>query len=179
MAGVWAGPPAREIVRRMCSCANKPGRGFSLIELVIVVVIIGIIGAIAVPRMSRGAKGASDAALTANLRVLRDALDLFATEHGGQYPDLADIEDALLAYSGTRADDLNPTKTATQIYGPYLRAIPKLPVGANKGSNTFTGTPPGATANGNGWYYNQATGEIRANCKDAEIDEAGVKYNAY
>jgi prepilin-type N-terminal cleavage/methylation domain-containing protein len=163
----------------MFRCASKSGRGFSLIELVIVVVIIGIIGAIAVPRMSRGTKGASDSALSANLRVLRDAIDLFATEHGGQYPEGADLDAALLAYSGSRIDDLSPTKTATQIYGPYLRAIPKLPVGLNKGKTGFTSTAPGATVDNNGWYYNQTTGEVRANCKDSETDESGVKYNAY
>ncbi len=155
------------------------GAGFSLIELVIVVVIIGIIGAIAVPRMSRGAKGAADSALAGDLRVLRDAIDLFAVEHSGSYPAGSDIDASLLAYSGTRLDDLNPTKTATQIYGPYLRAIPKLPVGANKGKSTFTGVAPGSTVNASGWYYNQTTGEVRANCKDAETDDAGVAYNTY
>lgn len=153
--------------------------GFSLIELVIVVVIIGIIGAIAVPRMSRGAKGAADSALSADLRVLRDAMDLFAVEHGGLYPEGADVADALTGYSSARIDDLNSTKTATHIYGPYLRAIPKLPVGANKGQSAFTGTAPGATATGAGWYYNETTGEVRANCKDAETDESGVQYNTY
>jgi len=157
----------------------RGGWGFSLIELVIVVVIIGIIGAIAVPRMSRGAKGAADSALAGDLRVLRDAIDLFAAEHGGSYPAGADIEASLLAYSGTRIDNLNPTKTATQIYGPYLRAIPKLPVGANKGQAGFTGSAPGATITGGGWYYNQTSGQVRANCKDSETDDAGVPYNTY
>jgi general secretion pathway protein G len=157
----------------------RSGLGFSLIELVIVVVIIGIIGAIAVPRMSRGAKGAADSALVGDLRVMRDALDLFAVEHGGLYPEGADIGVSLTEYSGIRTDDLSPTKTASAIYGPYLRAIPKLPVGANKGKATFTGTAPGPTVNASGWYYSQTTGEIRANCADAETDEAGVPYNTY
>src|SRR5262245_10025084 len=61
-------------------------RAFSLIELVIVVVIIAIIGAIAIPRMSRGAAGAADAALIGNLRLLRSAIDLYASEHGGSFP---------------------------------------------------------------------------------------------
>ena len=161
------------------SSYDRTGLGFSLIELVIVVVIIGIIGAIAVPRMSRGAKGAADSALTANLRVLRDAIDLFAVEHGGVYPDGADLDVALTGYSGTRFDDLSVTKTATNIYGPYVRAIPKLPVGANKGKNTFTGVVPGATVDRNGWYYNMTTGNVRANCADTETDEAGVPYNTY
>ena len=153
--------------------------GFSLIELVIVVVIIGIIGAIAVPRMSRGAKGAADSALAGDLRVLRDAIDLFAVEHAGSYPSSADIAASLLAYSSARIDDLNPTRTSTQIYGPYLRAIPKLPVGANKGQAGFTGSAPGATVTGGGWYYNETTGQVRANCKDSETDDAGVPYNTY
>ncbi len=157
----------------------RDAAGFSLIELVIVVVIIGIIGAIAVPRMSRGAKGAADSALAGDLRVMRDALELFAVEHGGLYPAGADIDASLLAYSGVRIDDLNATKTATQIYGPYLRAIPKLPVGANKGQAGFTGTAPTATVTGGGWYYNETTGQVLANCKDSETDDAGVPYNTY
>ncbi len=153
-------------------------KGFSLIELVIVVVIIGIIGAIAVPRMSRGAKGASDSAVTANLTVLRNALDLYATEHGGSYPLYANMPDALTGYTDAQGNT-STSKDATHIYGPYIRAIPKLPVGANKGLATFTNTAPGATAQAAGWYYNESTGEVKANCADAETDEAGVKYNAY
>lgn len=163
----------------MSGLSRHDHRGFSLIELVIVVVIIGIIGAIAVPRMSRGAQGAADSSVTANLTVLRNAMDLFATEHGGTYPIGADLPDPLLQYSNAAGDDYTTTKDATHIYGPYLRAIPKLPVGANKGSDEFVGTAPAATAVVGGWYYNTTTGNIRANCKDSEVDSAGVKYNSY
>ena len=153
-------------------------RGFSLIELVIVVVIIGIIGAIAVPRMSRGAKGAADSAVTANLTVLRNAIDLYATEHGGSYPLFADMPNALLQYTDS-AGDAQAAKDSTHLYGPYIRAIPKLPVGANKGLATFTSTAPAASAASAGWYYDATTGTVKANCKDAETDEASVAYNAY
>jgi general secretion pathway protein G len=158
---------------------NVPRRGFSLIELVIVVVIIGIIGAIAVPRMSRGAKGASDSAVTANLTVLRNALDLYSTEHGGSFPTFANMPAALLQYTDSTSAATPGTKSTTNIYGPYIRAIPKLPVGANKGLATFTATAPTATAASAGWYYDDTTGTIRANAKDSEVDEATVKYNAY
>jgi general secretion pathway protein G len=163
----------------MTGLATHNRRGFSLIELVIVVVIIGIIGAIAVPRMSRGAKGAADSAVVANLTVLRNAMDLFATEHSGMYPIGSDLPDPLLQYSNAAGDDYSTTKDATHIYGPYLRAVPKLPVGANKGKTDFVGTAPGATAASGGWYLNTTTGDVRANCKDSETDDAGVAYNTY
>jgi prepilin-type N-terminal cleavage/methylation domain-containing protein len=149
-------------------------RAFSLIELVIVIVIIGIIGAIAIPRMSRGAAGAADSALTANLSVLRNAVDLFHTEHSGTYPTLAQIEAQLTTYT----DDFgatNASKTGAFVYGPYLRAIPPLPVGSKRGSTGFSTD----VSNAAGWYYNQATGEIRANLPDDEQDDRGMSYNKY
>lgn len=150
-------------------------RGFSLIELVIVVVIIGIIAAIAVPRMSRGAAGAADSSLSANLAVLRNAIELFQAEHGGAYPKFADLPNALIQYSDVTASTFSATKTASCIYGPYMRAVPVLPVGADKGKNTFTAT----LAAGSGWVYVEATGTVSANCPDSEVDARGVKYNTY
>lgn len=150
-------------------------RAFSLIELVIVVVIIGIIAAIAVPRMSRGAAGASDSALSANLAVLRNAIDLFQTEHGGTYPKLADMPNAVTQYSDIVGTTFSATKTLSCIYGPYLRSIPGLPVGADKGKTTFIGV---YTA-GNGWVYDETTGVVKANCPDGEVDARGTKYNTY
>jgi prepilin-type N-terminal cleavage/methylation domain-containing protein len=162
--------------------ANRNNRrGFSLIELVIVVVIIGIIAAIAIPRMSRGAAGASDSALSANLAVLRNALDLYATEHGGTYPAFATFETQLTQFTDS-AGTPSATKTSTAIYGPYLRKIPPLPVGPATYKNSTTvvdgssGTP-GASAGG--WFYNASTGEIKANLADAQVDAANTKYNTY
>src|SRR5688500_621339 len=112
-------------------------RGFSLIELVIVVVIIGIIAAIAIPRLSRGAAGAADSAIAGNLSVLRNAIDLYATEHGGTYPALATFEAQLTQFSDA-SGTTSATKTATAIYGPYLRKVPPLPVGPTGYKNTTT-----------------------------------------
>jgi prepilin-type N-terminal cleavage/methylation domain-containing protein len=153
-------------------------RAFSLIELVIVIVIIGIIGAIAIPRMSRGAQGAADSALTANLSLLRNQLDMFKTEHGDTLPSLANLPNALTQYSDEAGTTFKPAKDlANGIYlGPYMRAIPPLPVGTNKGSTTFTGTLGTA---GFGWVYDATAGTIQANCADAETDAKGKKYNAY
>ena len=148
--------------------------GFSLIELVIVVVIIGIIGAIAIPRMSRGAAGASDAALSANLSVLRSAIDLYTTEHGGTAPTTATIVAQLTQYTND-AGIANASKTPVYIYGPYLRSVPNNPVGAFKGHSNIAA----ATAAGIGWIYIEAAGTINANAGAAEADAKGKLYTVY
>lgn len=150
--------------------------GFSLIELVIVVVIIGVIAAIAIPRISRGSEGAAESALAGNLAVLRNALDLFAAEHGGTYPATAgDVADALTQYSDITGTSFSATKTTSAYFGPYLRKVPPLPVGASKG-NTGIGA---ADADGVGWIYDASTGKISANTTDTETDATGTKYNEY
>jgi len=153
--------------------------GFSLLELVIVVTIIGIVASIAIPRMSRGAVGASDSALAGNLEVMRKALDTFAAEHGGQFPTLAQIPGQFTGYTDHSATSTPVARPdATHGFGPYLQAIPSLPAGANKGKNTFTNKDP-VGSDAAGWYYNEATGEIKANCADSEADSAGIRYNSY
>jgi general secretion pathway protein G len=154
---------------------NRSG-GFSLIELVIVVVIIAIIGAIAIPKMSRGAAGAADSSLTQDLSILRQGLDLYQTEHGGNYPAIGSMPDALIKYS---ADDgtLSDTKTGNFIYGPYLRAVPPVPVGAKKGASgiDIVGNAGTATV---GWIYDSSAGSIRANTT-TEADTKGTLYSNY
>lgn len=149
-------------------------RAFSLVELVIVIVIIGIIGAIAIPRMSRGAAGAADSSLTANLSILRNAINLYEAEHGGKFPTIVDFVNQMTTYSDDQGN-VNATKTDPYLYGPYLRAIPPLPVGAKKGSTSVAA----ADGAGVGWIYDVTTGKVKANCPDAEVDARGVKYNTY
>ena len=155
-------------------------RGFSLLELVIVVVIIGIVAAIAIPRMSRGTAGAANSAVAGDLAVLRNAIDLFAAEHGGKFPTLANIDGQLTKYTDDSYISAPvDAKDATHLYGPYLRKIPPLPVSANKGKTTFTATAPGDTTADAGWYYNATSGDIKANCANSEVDDATKKYNEY
>jgi prepilin-type N-terminal cleavage/methylation domain-containing protein len=173
----------------------KNGRrlGFSLVELVIVIVIIGIIAAIAIPRVSRGAKGASDSALRSNLAVLRSAIEMYASEHGGTFPGAsaaggsfgaAESADAfknqILNYTDATGA-VSDTKDTTHIYGPYLRKqIPPLPVGANKGSSDVTVSDAAPAAGGTtGWVYSFKTGEVIANCADTEKDDLDTAYNQY
>ena len=152
-------------------------RGFSLIELVIVIVIIGIIAAIALPRMSRGSAGAADSTLAGSLSVLRSAIDLYYTEHQ-QFPTVADFEDQMTKYSNFAGTSFSETKnTATGIiYGPYLRKVPNIPVGPEKGTNVVnTGTV--GTTTGVAWIYNASNGDVKPNVSGN--DNSGVAYADY
>jgi prepilin-type N-terminal cleavage/methylation domain-containing protein len=148
-------------------------RAFSLIELVIVVVIIGIIAAIAVPRMSRGAQGAADSSLISSLQTLRNAIDLFQTEHGGTFPAVLTFDAQLTTYSDD-AGNANATKSATNYLGPYLRAVPAMPVGPRKGMTGVAAADAGTV----GWIYDATSGKINANSVGAK-DSKGVDYASY
>ncbi len=161
--------------------AKTKSFGFSLVELVIVVVIIGVIAAIAVPRISRGAKGAGESALRADLAAMRNAIDLYAAEHTGDFPALPEAN--FVAQLVTYTDDLGATvavKDAAHPFGPYLRAIPPLPViGAGLTAGKKGDTAVAATAAlGVAWKYTATTGAIVANTGTA-TDEAGTLYSAY
>lgn len=147
---------------------------FSLLELVIVVAIIAIIAAIGIPRLSRGTRGAADSAVSSNLAVLRNAIDLYKAEHADTYPTAADINEQLTQYTDA-AGAAQAAKDATHFYGPYMRSIPPLPVGAKKGQTVIAA----ATGDTVGWIYTVATGTLTTNTTASEADDAGKLYTDY
>ena len=158
----------------MSTSRNRANRAFSLIELIIVVVIIGIIAAIAIPRMSRGAAGAADSSLSGSLAVMRSGLDIYAAEHGGTFPVLATFVNQMTLFSDVNGAT-NAVKGGAFIYGPYLRKVPPLPVGTERGETGITAI---AGTVDMGWVYNAAAGTIIANTT-VEADDAGKLYNTY
>jgi prepilin-type N-terminal cleavage/methylation domain-containing protein len=138
-------------------------RAFSLIELVVVVVIIGIIAAIAIPKMSKGAAGAADSAVAGDLTLLRQAIDMYQSEHGGAYPDTTNVVAQLTQYTNSDGTKTSSSKDSANgiVYGPYLRAVPNLPVGPStlKGTNGI-----GLSTNAaNAWFYDNTTGSLTVN----------------
>jgi prepilin-type N-terminal cleavage/methylation domain-containing protein len=148
--------------------------GFSLLEVVIVVAIIAILAAIGIPRMSRGSRGANDSAVSGNLAVLRNAIDLYSAEHGGSFPAVGTITNQLTLYSDI-SGLTNAAKTTQYVYGPYIRTIPPLTVGARKGQNGISAADDPNT----GWIYTAASGTIKANTTGTEKDDAGKLYSDY
>ena len=144
-------------------------KGFSLLEVIIVMAILAILAAIALPRLSRGSRGASDAALEEDLVALQKAIDLYATEHDGQFPSADNIAKQLTQYTN-RQGQAQATKDTLHIYGPYLHAIPPLPVGHRRGNTRIASQD----AEDVGWIYIPASGQIQANTSLAETTAEAV-----
>ena len=123
-----------------------------------VVIVVAVITAIAIPRLSRGAEGANSAKLKQDLAVLNKALDVYAAEHNGLYPTVADVQAQLTQHTDIDGN-VSATPTATHVYGPYLRAMPPTPGGKYPGSTTIAF----ADGPGVGWLYKPGRARIYLN----------------
>lgn len=131
--------------------------GLALVELVAVLVVLAAIALVAVPRLGRAETVDLGASARGDLAVLRNAIELYAADHGGAYPPLEGFEAALTGPAGGQ--------------GPYLQGIP----GPDAGSTEATGLPriaafpaPGPAAAGPSappavWFYDEQSGRIRPN----------------
>ncbi len=159
-------------------------KAFTLIELVAVVLILGILAAIAAPKVFRGSDDAGEAALRQNLAVIRDAIELYALEHGGRFPGStsdgtnpagteAAFKNQLLMYTDANGN-VSPTRDAAHPYGPYLRkTFPPAPVGPKKGSNDVAVVGDGQPLSGDNttaWKYDYTTGEFILNSNAVSSD---------
>ena len=126
---------------------------FTLVELMIVVIILGILAAVVIPQFTDASTDARLSSLTTNLATIRGQLELYKLQHNGTYPSLKDFEDQLTA--GTAQDG-----TAGTDFGPYLQRIPNNPFTVGGTGNDVTSD---AAAAAKAWYYNETTGEFKAN----------------
>ena len=160
---------------------STPSRrgAFPALELAIVLVVLGIVASVVVPRMSRGAPAglpadARDPILVGRLKALRTAVDAYTKDHGGHPPDADRVVPQLTTFTDW-AGRTSRVRTGQHVLGPYLREVPALPVGANKGKSTIGLVTDPRT----GWTFDPTTAGIRPNTRPDERDGAGRAYSAY
>ena len=73
------------------SVCNK--RGFTLVELLVVIAIIGLLASVILASLNSARVKSRDARRIADLKQLQNALELYANDNGGTYPDSASEAD--------------------------------------------------------------------------------------
>ena len=101
-------------------------KGFTLVELLIVIIIIAVLAAIAIPKFSSSSLRSKESSLRANLKLVRNAIDLFRADTGAFPANMAGLTTSTTA--GLSAAAAACTIAATDWRGPYLQAIPVDPV---------------------------------------------------
>ena len=161
----------------MFKLSTQKKAGFTLVELLIVVIILAILAAVVVPQFAASTDDAKAAALDTTLANMRSSLDLYFQQHG-EYPSAngdgsngANSSAAFLTQltQYTDADgDVQTTKDATHVYGPYLRKaeIPQEPLTESSALEIITVGSLGMTATAldpGGWKFDNKTGQYIVN----------------
>ncbi|CCU79392.1 hypothetical protein HSACCH_01298 [Halanaerobium saccharolyticum subsp. saccharolyticum DSM 6643] len=66
--------------------------GFTLIELLVVIAVLGILAAIAIPRMGGITDRAKISAVEANMRNVKNGLEMYYADNDAEYPTSSDLE---------------------------------------------------------------------------------------
>jgi len=171
--------------------AGKNVKGFTLVEVLIVVAILGILGSLAYPQFQGYVQQAKEAAAKDNLRVLRNAIGLYAAQHDGVYPgfpfnnsifvaNILVLNQQLLTHSNSTGNT-SVSRTTDYPYGPYLPKIPANPFAQDNADmigivQTAQNMPTQASGS-TGWIYQPSTGTIKLN--QPGTDSEGVSFYSY
>jgi general secretion pathway protein G len=154
-------------------------RGFTLVEILIVVIILGILAAIVIPQFTEASSEARVSNLMTNLQTMRSQLLLYKTQHLEHYP-TDDSSGNTFAQQMTQYSDVDggvsATPSSSYPYGPYLQSIPVNPISSSKTVvvETDAATTFAAPDADGGWWFNSATGELRANLTDVRLASDGT-----
>jgi len=170
--------------------------GFTLIEMLIVIIILGILAMVIIPQITVSTEDAKVSTLKTNLTGVRGTIEVYYAQHNMTYPgvktDGTNPAGTALAFVNqlTMFSDIDGvvsgTKTATAIYGPYIKGgvLPSNPFVNDTAKNnqvsvaaiTDVTTARTVIAGGNGWAYWPAVGVFYAN---DGLSTNGVAHTTY
>ena len=141
-------------------------RGFTLIELLVVIAIIGVLSTVILASLNAARAKARDAKRLSDMHQLQAALEVYASDNGGNYPSTGSLHSAYAepgCSSTLTAPDL---KTADWIPGLAPTYIASLP-----------GDPKPVTGGGCYWYSSNgvkylltAFGTVEASSNGGKMD---------
>ena len=154
--------------------------GFTLIELILVILILGITAAVVLPQLKDFSRDTKYSALQHNLLIVRDALELYAVQHNGEYPNAKDHDTFIKQLMHYTNSNHQPTsaKSWEYPYGPYLKnKFPENPLVEDKNIANKVYVNIGQSALGifpvdpskGGWLYKTNTGEFVPNINNLEL----------
>ncbi len=106
-------------------------RGFTLIELLVVISIIGLLSSVVMSSLNTARMRARDSKRIQDLVQMRTALEIYAQDHGGQYPMSLDstgaVSTAFIGTTATCSDFSNLAVPANGLVPTYISKIPSDP----------------------------------------------------
>ncbi len=158
-------------------------------EILMAVAILGILAAIAVPQIQDYIQQATEAAAKDSLRILRNAIDLYAAQHNDVAPGYPGGDTTLapsrmwfvwqLTRSSNEAGQTAAVGTAGYNFGPYFKGFPKNPFNDSIDITIVldNGDMPAEATGDTGWIYKAAAKDIRLDWPGT--DSKGVAYYEY
>lgn len=134
-------------------------RAFTLVEILIVVIILGILAALVIPQFTSAAATSRENSIKMDLHRIRVQIEIYIQQHDGKPPTLTGFTEQLTMATNERGETA-AIGTAGYRFGPYIQSVPVNP---STNSRTVTDGAAGSSA----WYYNEETGEFRANDSEA------------
>jgi general secretion pathway protein G len=137
-------------------------RGFTLVEILIVVVILAILAAISIPQFSTAAEDTRDNSIRMSVYRIRTQLEIYREQHDGTLPALATFAAQMTGHTNLQGN-VAAAYSPVFRFGPYVLQLPTNP-------RTLTSDVTDGDAGTSAWYYDENTGDFRAN--DSEESRA-------
>ena len=143
---------------------KKRALGFTLLEILIVVVLMAILASVIIPQWSGTTERASENTARFNVGELRNLVQVYKSQHNGQYPATLELLTVKTNRNGTPDSGDGPL-----VCGPYIVNIPDNPlvdVSYAYVVKAPSANPPSDAESGAGWLYDSNTGEVWINHDD-------------